>query len=168
MTHPLARDDLIIERPDLQTWRQRFGYGALTLLFWLLYAYLWLPLLSLLAWLAGLRFFYYEMFVLGGYEGIVRLLGLYASIIVVISAIYIGWALINYWRFKGVERRKAKPPVSAGEMAGYFGLDEADILAWQGARVAIVNHDAQGRVVGVVARNETGQTAGDSGTGAAS
>lgn len=42
---------LIIDRPDLQSWRQRAVFGSLTVMFWMLWLLLWLPLITLLGWL---------------------------------------------------------------------------------------------------------------------
>jgi TM2 domain-containing membrane protein YozV len=51
----------IIERADLQTLRHRTVSGVLTVLFWAIWFYLWLPFLALLAWAAGLERAYKEV-----------------------------------------------------------------------------------------------------------
>src|ERR1017187_7341901 len=47
--------DFIIDRPSLQTARQRLIYGSVTLGFWVLWIYLWLPIVGLIGWALGIR-----------------------------------------------------------------------------------------------------------------
>ena len=75
----------LIERPDLQSPQQRTLYGALTLAFWALWFYLWLPVLALLAWALGFQQAYKYMVVLDGYQQLLRLLGIYSLIILLLG-----------------------------------------------------------------------------------
>ena len=75
----------IIERSDLQSPRQRTLSGALTLAFWAFWFYLWLPVLALLAWALGVQQAFKYMVVLGGYHEVIRLLGLYSLIILLLG-----------------------------------------------------------------------------------
>ena len=111
---------LVIERPDLQAWRQKYGYAVLTFAFWGLYLYLWQPLLSLVLWSFGLGLAYEEMLHLGGFRGLLDLLVFYAGIICAMSAVFLGWGWINYLRFRGVDRRQAAPAVSPRELTEFF------------------------------------------------
>ena len=51
----MNHDDRIIIHPERQPHGARTLFGAITALFWALYAYLWLPLITVLAWLVGIR-----------------------------------------------------------------------------------------------------------------
>ena len=99
----------IIQRPDLQTLRQRFGNSFLTFLFWLIWFYLWIPLLSLVAWAFGVDLFHDEMIVREGLQALIELLGLYFLVIFLISATLGTWALVNLCRFRVNERRGPRP-----------------------------------------------------------
>ena len=44
---------LIIERPELQSIVQRYGYVSVTVVCWFLWLYLFVPLLSLGGWFLG-------------------------------------------------------------------------------------------------------------------
>lgn len=142
---------LIIERPELQTAVQKYGWGSLTLLFWVVYVYLWVPLLSVIAWGLGFHFFYEHMIVLEGYRGLLRVLGVYAVVIAALSVVFLGWARINYLRFRGVERRRMPALASAADLAGFFGVEAGDIPAWQQARRLTVHFDADGHIAAVEA-----------------
>ncbi|MBX3679538.1 poly-beta-1,6-N-acetyl-D-glucosamine biosynthesis protein PgaD [Cognatazoarcus halotolerans] len=138
---------LIIERPDLQSWQQRFVSRTLTLVFWVGWVYLWLPAITLVGWLAGLERFHFHMIVLEGYQGFLGLLVLYAVVIFSMGFALVLWAKYNHWRFRGVERRRMRPTVSAEALGTMIGVQAADIERWRDARIAVVHHDAHGQVV---------------------
>src|SRR6185295_4483331 len=97
--HPSALKSPLIERPDLQSPRQRTIYGALTLAFWAFWFYLWLPVLALLAWSLGVQQAFKYMVVLGGYRDVIHLLGIYAMIILLLGGGLVLWAIYNILRF---------------------------------------------------------------------
>jgi biofilm PGA synthesis protein PgaD len=142
-----VRRPLIIERPDLQTRRQRLVYGALTLLFWLLYIYLWLPLITLAGWSFGIWRGYDVLVAQAGYSDLVALLRWYASMIAAFAGTLIVWAMYNLMAFGGRERRAPPPPLAAGEQASYWGVPAGALEAWRRERVLVVRHDPHGRIV---------------------
>ena len=97
----------IIERSDLQSPQQRTLYGVITAVFWAFWLYLWLPLLALFAWAVGLEQAYKYMVVLGGYEEVMRLLGVYFLVIVILGGTLTGWATYNIMRYGKRGRRGA-------------------------------------------------------------
>jgi biofilm PGA synthesis protein PgaD len=139
----------LIERPDLQSPRQRTLYGALTLVFWGFWFYLWLPLLALLAWSLGVQQAFKYMVVLAGYQEVARLIGIYCLVILLLGGGLVAWAVYNIIRFRGVERRGVAAPISAAQYGRAFGHDAQQIERWQGAQCLAVTHDAQGRIARV-------------------
>lgn len=137
---------LIIERPDLQSWQQRFVSRTLTLVFWGVWVYLWLPVITLVGWLAGLQRFHFHMIVLEGYQGFLGLLAIYAVIILAMAGTLIGWAKYNHLRFRGVERRRARPSVSVEALARHVANPVDEIHRWRGAQIAVVHHDTHGGI----------------------
>jgi biofilm PGA synthesis protein PgaD len=150
----IALKSPLIERSDLQTPRQRTLYGALTLAFWAFWFYLWLPLLALLAWSLGLQQAFKYMIVFGGYQDVLRVLGSYALIVLLLGGGLIVWALYNIIRFRGVERRQAPRPVTPAEIGQYFGQEPQAVLRWQGEQRLCVSHDGQGHIVRVDVLND--------------
>lgn len=146
--HPALKSPLI-ERPDLQSRRQRVLYGALTLAFWTLWVYLWLPVLALLAWALGIQQAYKYMVVLGGYRDVLALLGIYGLVILLLGGGLVAWATYNIIRFRGVERRTAALPVTAAEIGKYFGQDSQAVTGWQNDQRLYVTHDRHGRITRV-------------------
>jgi biofilm PGA synthesis protein PgaD len=111
---------LIIERPDLQTSSQRYGNISITVACWMVWLYLFVPLLSLLAWVTGATLVYEVLYMDLG-EGLVisRVLS-YGKGIAVLTGIYSVWAIYNYVRWSGVERRQTPELVTTEEMAETF------------------------------------------------
>jgi len=143
--HPALKSP-IIERADLQSPQQRIIYGALTAAFWAFWVYLWVPLLALLAWSLGVQQAYKYMVVLGGYHDVIRLLAIYSMVIGLLGGALLLWATYNIIRFRGVEQRLARPPITAAEIARDFGMEAAAVERWQGAQRLRVTHDQAGRI----------------------
>lgn len=143
----MSDSKLIIERPDLQTLAQRFGSMTLTFGFWVLYLYLWLPGISALAWLVEGGLFYEHMIERRGYVAIGRVLGAYLSVIGITSGLFLAWARLNQFRFRGEERRARVATVSAFELGRSFGVPPRIVHAWQQSRRVVVHFDDEGRIV---------------------
>ncbi len=136
----------IIARPELQSRQQRGLYGALTLVFWAFWIYLWLPVLALLAWALGLQQAYKYMIVLDGYREVLRLAGIYSLIILLLGGALVLWAIYNIIRFRGVENRKAALPVTPVEIGRHFGQSPALVADWQTQQRISVTHDDNGSI----------------------
>jgi biofilm PGA synthesis protein PgaD len=139
----------LIERPDLQSTRQRTLYGALTLAFWAFWFYLWLPVFALLAWMLGLQQAFKYMVVLGGYHEVIRLLGIYSLIIVLLGGGLVLWANYNITRFSGVERRIVNLLVTPADIGRDFGQDPKSVARWQSEKRLYVTHDDEGHIARV-------------------
>lgn len=115
---------LIIDKPHLQNYLQRYGWGIVTFIAWMIYVYLWMPLLTLFAWWLGYKLFHIHFIELNGAAGLFDKLALYATIILVLSATLIIWACVEQLRFKNVQRRKVGTAVSLKDVAGHHALNE--------------------------------------------
>jgi biofilm PGA synthesis protein PgaD len=138
---------LIIDRPGLQTARQRLLFGSMTVVFWALWIYLWLPILALIGWALGFKIAYYEMVVKNGYVGLLHLLGFYVTVIVCLGASLLIWAYYNLARFRGVMRRKSVPNSSSPGVAERYRIAPEDLALWKRERRLVLHHDADGRLV---------------------
>ncbi|HEV8078806.1 MAG TPA: poly-beta-1,6-N-acetyl-D-glucosamine biosynthesis protein PgaD, partial [Marinobacter sp.] len=72
---------LIIERPELQTPTRKTLSSVITFLAWTLWIYLWLPLLSIIAWGAGIQMLIVEVFLPDNYEDLQELLRLLVYVV---------------------------------------------------------------------------------------
>jgi len=115
--------EIFINAPGLRHRHRRAGDQLLTLIMWGIYAYLWLPAISLIAWFIGIDLFYQEMVVNGGFDAFVELSAWYLVVIVLIIVIVSGWSASNYFRFHDKNRRQQWPEVNDSEIAEWFGID---------------------------------------------
>ena len=122
--------------------------SALTLLFWGVWLYLVLPLVSLLLWVFGVRFVIREI-AEGGYEGLRSSMVAYSSVLlglVGLLALWIAWNVVRYGGDK--DRRTVKRgEVGDGEVRKAFQLDESLLSALRGERFVRVDLDGDGVVV---------------------
>ena len=122
---------LIIERPDLQTFPQRWGYRSVTMLCWLLWLYLFVPVISFIAWVAGLSFAYRILLQDLEVSELWAMVQGYAIGIGVFAGVYLLWAFYSYMRFRNVERRQTAPIVDLQTLAASHGLLEETVNAWR-------------------------------------
>lgn len=125
----------IIDHMPARGPRRRFAAGTLTALAWTLYAWLWLPLITAVAWFAGLRTLYVRLYLNDNEIDAFLLLSLPITALVC-AAMLIGWAEYNRARFSGVERRTRRPEI-----------DEEQIRVALGASAALAAKLRDGRVV---------------------
>jgi len=129
--------------------RHRTRDTVLTLMMWGIYIYLWIPLITFGAWLAGFERFYEVMIVYGGFNVVIGLMEWYALVIVAIAVSVVGWSGINYYRFHNKERRKATPATNAREVSEFFGLSETEIVRAQTSRRLTIALDPHGEIAEV-------------------
>ena len=122
---------LIINAPGLQTMRQRFASSFVTLIFWGVWIYLWLPLVSLLAWMVGIDLFYQQMIVQSGYQSVFELVGWFALVILFMAVTLLGWARYNQFLFRGKDRRKNVKAVEIVEIADRFQVNVFQLREWR-------------------------------------
>jgi len=125
---------LIINAPDLQSLRQRYGGQFLTLLLWGAWIYLLMPLASLLLWLLGVQIAYEHMISLGGLDGLLDQLQAYSLAVIVIGVSWIGWSQYNRIRYGKRPRRRTSRPTHVAALAAFYGVSPANILEARRAR----------------------------------
>jgi biofilm PGA synthesis protein PgaD len=144
-----THDDLIIHAEHNLTWVQRLISMSLTSLLWLFWMYLWMPLISLIGWLFGVHFIYDEMVLRDGWYDLLKLLLIYTLVVAVISGMLLLWARVNYFRFRGRERRRAVPSLPLAELAGDFSVSTGAVAAGQASRIVVVHHDQYGMITAI-------------------
>ena len=138
----------IIDRPDLQSYQQKYGQGLLTVLFWILFCFFMRPLIGMVGWVLGLELFADIMIEQGGYQALLELLGVYAGIIAAMGLALKSWALYNRYRYGRRERRLRQPaPVGIEAQAGHFQVEIEDLRKLRAARRVVLTHDRHGRLV---------------------
>lgn len=137
----------IISIPERQTQAQRLLGRTLTLLFWLFWIYLWLPLVSLLAWWLGLARAYEVMLAGAGLERLTEMLPVILGGILLLVGGLLLWASYNYLKFHHRQRRSHLPALPLSVMADTVGLPAEILSRAQESRSLIASHDPQGRPI---------------------
>lgn len=144
MTRQRPRHPSIIYRPDLQPPGKRLLFSGITLLAWLVWSYLFLPLLSAAAWWFGVSTFREQMLDTGRGGYLLTLTG-YVIVIVVTSLVIIGWSRYNQFRFGGPDRRQPVLPVTDAMIQERFNLDADELQKARHARVIEIEFEESGR-----------------------
>jgi poly-beta-1,6-N-acetyl-D-glucosamine biosynthesis protein PgaD len=129
--------------------RHRARDTVLTLLMWGIYAYLWVPLITLGAWLLGFERFYKVMISYGGFEVVLDLLDWYALIIITITACIVSWSGINYARFHNRERRCTAPVTKTREISEFFGIAETEVDRARSSKRLLIELDGLGCIANI-------------------
>jgi len=140
---------LIIDRPELQTPQQRYIFSLLTLAFWIIWFYLWLPLVSLFAWLLGFELFYESMIRLNGLEGLLDLVGWYGLVIGASALLLVLWSAYNLSRFQGKNKRTTSVRITEEQMAGFFQIEKSAIQTCRHEKRVVFEFDQDGSILAV-------------------
>ncbi|WP_407275517.1 poly-beta-1,6-N-acetyl-D-glucosamine biosynthesis protein PgaD [Halothiobacillus sp. DCM-1] len=139
----------LIQRHDLVPVAKR---GVLTLIAtvgWALWIYMLLPLGALLAWWFGYQRL--DIFVLAEPGKTLATLTLYSLIILLAGLLFVFWAVYNWLRFRGMDRRNAPKPVGAEEIAQAFHLPRESVQLAQGSAHLIFHFAEDGHITRVTA-----------------
>jgi poly-beta-1,6-N-acetyl-D-glucosamine biosynthesis protein PgaD len=136
----------IIERPELQSSRQRLGGLLVTFLAWSGWLYLWLPALLLaVAALSGVHLLTSDALLCEaeGYE-----IGalLYGTLCSVCALVLTSWTLFQVWRTRKRNRLQPVALTGAAELAQDFGVKVHLVSRAQRARNLVLHFTQDGRV----------------------
>ena len=122
--------------------------AMLTVVFWAIWLYLVLPLVSFLLWAFGMRFFI-EQIRQGGYEGLRASLFAYSSVLLVLVGLLALWIAWNVVRYGGhSDRRTAKRgDVSDSAVREAFQLDDGLLAVLRDQRQVRVDLNGGGVVL---------------------
>jgi biofilm PGA synthesis protein PgaD len=135
---------LIISRPELQSPQQKYFFSLLTLAFWLIWFYLWLPLVSLVAWMMGFEFFYEHMIRLNGVFGLLDVIGWYGLVVAISALGLLLWSAYNLSRFQGRDKRKHSAVVTVAQLAESFCIEETAARLCQEEKRVTIDIDRNG------------------------
>lgn len=127
----------IINNPKLKSLLRNVSELSFTTLMWALWLYLFLPLLNVILWLLGIRFFYVEVFEKAGYMQLLNLLGNMGWSILVVFAVLRLWGYYNYLKFGKKDRRKFVSFTTAEQLSGFFNLPPEQIVELQSKKEVI-------------------------------
>jgi len=113
-----ARSPLIISHPERQSRAQRAIFGLLTLTVWALWFYLWLPLITAVLWVIGIRWAYIQVF--KGVRGVSLWVVLWILLATIAVVAY--WSSYNNIRYARKTRRRHAQPLYKAAIGERFGI----------------------------------------------
>jgi biofilm PGA synthesis protein PgaD len=108
--------EFIINRPHRQPPLQRTLFTLITMVAWTLWISLWLPVLTLIAWLLGLEDAFKQLGLMHPLHA-ANDLSIVLSVAVVCLLMMGSWSQYNRMRFTGKQRRRGNRSVELAEMA---------------------------------------------------
>ena len=122
--------------------------ALLTVLFWGVWLYLVLPLVSLLLWAFGVRFLA-EQIRQGGYEGLVGSLITYGVVLLVLVSLLALWITWNVVRYGGSHDRRTvkRAEVPDWVVRGKFHVDESLLSVLRAERLVRVDFEGDNVVM---------------------
>jgi poly-beta-1,6-N-acetyl-D-glucosamine biosynthesis protein PgaD len=142
----MKAETILVDQPEKQSLPRRVLYGMLTVLAWLLWGLLWLPVLHRLAhhlnmpvhlerWIPGV--------VITGTHELADIVWLAPLSL----AVFLGWSLYEGRRTRGQRQRRRKPGmVQLPDAAEALGATTAEARCIQNSRRAVLSVDDQGHI----------------------
>lgn len=139
-----TKDPFIFHPTEPAPTRVRTLQGVVTLLAWVAYAWLWLPVVTVIAWMLGVRTSFVEL-QLRNYEFDQDTFGILLTLAVVATIVLIGWAEWNRHKYGGEDRRSEVRNVEQNEIAEslHGGPDVAPQLAQAKSITLAMGEDAR-------------------------
>lgn len=138
----------IIDHRSQRSRGKRAASGALTAAAWAIYASLWLPLITAVAWYAGLRTAYSHIYLQQHQVDIFLLLWV-PLIALGCGVLLIGWAEYNRIRFSKTDRRQRRTEVHADTVSAGLGVGAAMAAQMRNGRITHVALDEDAKPTGV-------------------
>jgi biofilm PGA synthesis protein PgaD len=118
-----ALSPCIISHPERQSGAQHTMFSALTLSVWVLWLYLWLPLITTILWMVGIRWAYIQVF--RGSRGV----SLWVIVwIMTATAVILGsWSSYNHFRFAKKAQRRQVQALAKSSIGKSFNISSATL-----------------------------------------
>ena len=140
------KNNFIIESPKLQTLRLKYASSLLTFIFWVIWFYLWVPLITLAGWWLQISFFEKEILITDGLDAFLDVLPIFIGITLALSGTLGMWAYYNFTRFKGLDRRKPLPAVNDTDLIQLWGLSEEELNMAHSNKVSTIFFSENGSI----------------------
>jgi len=138
---------LIIDTPSLQSIRLRFTSSILTLSLWVIWFYLWIPVVTLFGWWFQIETIQHEMVTMGGLQAFLNVLPTFLGITATIVFSQFLWALYNFMRFRGVDRRQPIDPVSLVDLKTTFAISDTGLNQIKKQKALTIKIDENDKII---------------------
>ncbi len=105
---------------------------------WGVWVYLFMPLVNIVLWFLGIRYFYIEVIEKVGYKELIGLLNNMGWIVLILFVIMRVWGYYNYVRYGKKDRRKGNPPLTVVQIADYFQITVEEFKTLQSKKEIVL------------------------------
>ncbi|WP_285401502.1 poly-beta-1,6-N-acetyl-D-glucosamine biosynthesis protein PgaD [Luteibacter sp. ME-Dv--P-043b] len=156
----MKAEAILIQHPERQSRTRRTLFGVITIVAWLAWAFLWLPLFTFVAWVFGVRSVWLQFYVEhrigdGGDIDAIFLVALLSALTIT------AWSTYNRARFTGRQKRRGNMPFGVEQTATRIGASAADAVRLQAHRRGVIDVADDGRMTLRDASNAPPRQAGD-------
>lgn len=128
------QDVYIIDTPALKSTLRHGTELTVTVVAWLVWFYLLMPLITFLMWIVGLRLFFVKQFMLDSMTGLASVFLYYLATMAIIGLVLTLWNVYNREIHGGPDRRTHANPVDEEELSKFFDIPVIDIKSSKSAR----------------------------------
>jgi len=133
----MKAEAVLINLPQRQHPVRRVLFTTATLVAWVIWASLWLPLITLLAWLVGVDVGYRQLILKEHGHGAHDLLFM-LGIAALCALVFVVWSFYNRLRYGRLRRRRVTRSVDHASMAGVLGVQVATARHMRHARRVVL------------------------------
>ena len=148
----MKHNSILIQKQHAVSKSERLFWGGVTAVFWVIYVYLWMPLITLAMWLIGIRSAALELYFRVGRVDSYLLLTV-PLIAAICMSVLSGWAEYNRRRFSGNDRRTAPQPAELAEIAKTLGASSDVVMRMQSGKRMILRMSDDARPIAMVDRS---------------
>jgi biofilm PGA synthesis protein PgaD len=134
--------EIIIEdKPELRGAARTTVEWVFTTLMWALWLYLFLPMVTVVLWAAGLHYLYHTVIEPAVLTQVIEMsMRLVVFVLLVFIALR-GWGYYNYYAFGRLNRRKQSAAITPADLARHFGLSEHRLRILQNEKEIVLSND---------------------------
>lgn len=121
----------IRDNPGLKSFIRNITELGFTGLMWGLWVYLFLPVLNIVLWMLGVKYFHQAVIAQFGYKELLALLDKMGWTVLAVFLILRLWGYYNYLRFGRRNRRIHVPQFTDDQMAEHFRIPLEDVRSMQ-------------------------------------
>ncbi|MBB6246466.1 poly-beta-1,6-N-acetyl-D-glucosamine biosynthesis protein PgaD [Rhodanobacter sp. A1T4] len=133
----MKAETILIQDARLQRPIQRVLLAWITFLAWIAWSFLWLPLITLIAWLIGMHTSYVNLFLHEHNNGSQNILMLLAGMTLCMLIVLL-WSNYNYYRFRHVPRRRHSRTYDLDEMAAKLAVEKETAMLLRTSTCVVV------------------------------
>jgi len=121
----------IEDNSQLRSPARRIVEWGFTTFMWALWLYLFLPLVTVVLWVAGAQYVYLAFFERSALDHLVEMITNIGWAVVVIFLVMRGWGYYNYYVFGRKNRRKMHNLVGNADLGRHIGLTAQEVWGLQ-------------------------------------